>query len=102
MCDQNCHEPCVDPCVETPCVDCNQTPCVNCEDSYEARCVFITEKLICVNGEYFLAPNIDIQEAFKQLICKINELDTKIKFIQENCCPDIFCELPEILGASEI
>lgn len=86
-----------------PCNTCDEQhpydpmPCNNCEESYEARCVFITDKLLCANGDYFIQADTNLEDAIRQLICKINELETKVVYIIQNCCDNNFCETVQII-----
>jgi len=93
----NCPDPC-EPVITPTCV---QTVCNNCDESMLAKCVFISEKLMCSNGTYYIAADLNVQEAFKQLICKINELETKINFVMSNCCVGVTCDLPSVLNITE-
>lgn len=96
----NCFN-CPDPCEPVITSTCEQTVCNNCDSSMYAKCVFISDKLMCSNGTYYIVADLNVEEAFKQLICKINELETKINFIMQNCCENVVCELPSIISINE-
>lgn len=88
-----------------PCNTCDEQhpydpmPCNNCEDSYEARCVFTSQRLTCVNGDNFIEADVNMEDVIRQLLCKINELETKIVYILENCCNGTnICESVEIVS----
>ena len=81
---------------------CPPKPCNLCEDSYLSKCIFITDKLMCSNGTFYVAADVNLNDAISSLICKINELETKVTFIMNNCCTGLVnCDYPVIISINE-
>lgn len=83
-------------CEEPICKECVKASCNNCEDAIGSNCVIIDKKLTCVNGGFYLAEDLNLNDTLMALICKINELEAKIQYIQTNCCPSTTCEIIQI------
>lgn len=95
--------PCLNVCAPTvECPNCNPVPCNNCSEAYSSECVFTNQVLKCTTGTFQIEAGLSLDEVFKQLICKINELETKITFIMTTCCDGaVVCDVPGFLSVTE-
>ena len=89
------------PCVENKCqntveVNCEKKICNTCSDTYDSKCVFVTEKIMCTNGKLYIEAGTNLNNAMSQLICEIDRLKERVDYIMKTCCSEnpTICEIP--------